>query len=96
MITATFQVGWMTVNAKGETPSDLIREVEKVQDLQCLCHQAAMMGTKKDQKEIRKLLDFLEKYSEGKLTLDDVRGLDICLSIGDIKCEELTEECMHG
>ncbi len=88
---AKFEVGWMTVDAEGETPTDLIREVENVQDLQCLCHQAAMMGSKKDQKEIKKLMDFLEKYYADELTIEDVRGLDVGLSVGRIKCNELIE-----
>ena len=88
---AKFQVGWMTVNAEGDEPDDLIREVENAQDLQCLCQQAAMMGTKKDQKEIKKLMDFLEKYYGGELTIEDVRGLDVGLSVGRIKCNELIE-----
>ena len=82
----------MTVNAEGDTPADLVREIEKAQDLQCLVQMAGMMGTKKDKQEIRKLIDFLEKYSDDTLTIDDVRNLDVKLSVGALKCESLEEE----
>ena len=89
---AVFQIGWMTVNAEGETPEELIQAVEREQDLQCLVQMAGMMGTKKDKKEISKLIDFLEKYHSDELTIDDVRSLDIALSVGRLKCESLKEE----
>ncbi len=89
---AVFQIGWMTVNAEGDTLEDLIREVENAQDLQCLAQMASMMGTKKDKQEIRKLIDFLEKYSSDELTVEDVRNLDINLSVGGLKCESFNEE----
>ncbi len=89
---AVFQIGWMTVNAEGDTLEDLIREVESAQDLQCLAQMASMMGTKKDKQEIRKLIDFLEKYSSDELTVEDVRNLDINLSVGGLKCESFNEE----
>ena len=89
---ATFSIGWMTVNAEGETPADLIREIEKAQDLQCLCQMAGVMGTKKDKQEIGKLIDFLEKYSDDTLTIDDLRNLDVKLSVGALKCESLEEQ----
>jgi len=92
MYSATLSIGWMTVNAKGDTPADLVREIEKAQDLQCLVQMAGMMGTKKDKQEIRKLIDFLEKYSDDTLTIDDVRNLDVKLSVGALKCESLEEE----
>ena len=84
---ATFSVGWMTVHAEGETPADLVREIEKAQDLQCLAQMADMMGTKKDKKEIRKLIDFLDKYSDDSLTIEDIKNLNVDLSAGALKCE---------
>ncbi len=89
---ATFHIGWMTVNAEGDTPADLVREIENAQDLQCLVHMAGMMGTKKDKKEIGKLVSFLEKYGDDTLTIDDVRNLDVDLSVGALKCESLIEQ----
>ena len=89
---ATFHIGWMTVNAEGDTPADLVREIENAQDLQCLVQMAGMMGTKKDKQEISKLIDFLEKYSDDTLTIDDIRNLDVKLSVGALKCESLEEE----
>jgi len=89
---AVFQIGWMTVNAEGDTLENLIREVESAQDLQCLAQMASTMGTKKDKQEIRKLIDFLEKYSSDELTVEDVRNLDINLSVGGLKCKSFNEE----
>ena len=90
--TATFQIGWLTIKAEGETPADLVREIENEQDLQCLVQMAGTMGTKKDKKEIGKLIDFLEKYEDDSLTIDDIRELNVDLSVGALKCESLTEE----
>lgn len=89
---AVFHIGWMTVNAEGDTLEDLIREVENTQDLQCLAQMASMMGTKKDKQEIRKLIEFLEKYSSDELTVDDVKNLNVDLSVGGLRCESLREE----
>ncbi len=90
--TATFHIGWMTVNAEGDTPADLVREIENVQDLQCLIQMAGTMGTKKDKKEVGKLIEFLEKNSHDTLTIDDIRSLDISLSVGELKCDSLSEQ----
>ena len=87
---ATFQIGWMTVQAEGDTPEDLVRAVEREQDLQCLAQMAGSMGTKKDKLEVRKLMEFLSKYYDGGLTIEDVRNLDVHLSVGTLKCESLT------
>lgn len=89
---AVFSIGWMTVNAEGDTPEDLVREIENTQDLMCLARMASTMGTKKDKQEIQKLIDFLEKYGSNKLTIDDIRNLDINLSAGGLKCESLGEK----
>ncbi len=89
---AVFSIGWMTVNAEGDTPADLVREIENAQDMQCLVQMAGMMGTKKDKKEIEKLIDFLEKYNDDTLTVEDVRNLDVNLSVGALKCESLSEQ----
>ncbi len=77
---------------EGDTLEDLVREVEKAQDLQCLAQMASMMGTKRDEQKIRKLIDFLEKYNSDELTVEDIRNLNVELSIGDLKCESLSEE----
>ena len=89
--TAKFQLGWMTIEAEGDSPFDLMQAVENEQDLMCLVQQCSMMGTKADKKEIGKVIAFLEKKSDGSLTIDDIRDLKIKLSIGTIKCLELRE-----
>ena len=89
---AVFEIGWMTVNAEGETPDDLVRKIEEAQDLQCLVQMAGAMGTKKDKQEIQKLIAFLDKYGAGELTIEDVKNLDLKLSVGSLKCKSLNEE----
>ncbi len=92
MYTAEFQVGWMTVSAEGDTMEELVSEIEREQDLQCLVQMVGTMGTKKDKKEVPKLMDFLDKYYAKQLTAEDVRNLNIHLSVGDLKCVSLSEE----
>ena len=89
--TAVFSIGWMTVNAEGDAPADLVREIENAQDLRCLVQMAGTMGTPKDKKEITKLIDFLEKYEDDTLTIDDIKALNVNLSVGALKCESLVE-----
>ena len=90
--TAVFQIGWMTVNADGDSPSELVKSIENAQDLQCLVQMASVMGTKKDKQEIHKLIDFLVKYGNDELTIEDIRNLDVKLSVGALKCESLQEQ----
>ena len=89
---AKFTVGWMKIEAEEDSIWDLVSAIEREQDLMCLAQQVSMMGTKKDKQQISKILEFLEKRSNDELTVDDIRNLDIPLSIGRIKCEELIEQ----
>lgn len=89
---ATFSIGWMTIKAEGNTPAELVQEIEKAQDLQCLVQMAGTMGTKKDKQEIRKLIDFLGKYNNDELTIDDVQNLDVQLSVGALKCVSVSQK----
>ncbi len=88
---ASFSVGWMHIDAEEDSLWDLVSAIEREQDLQCLAMMAGQMGTKKDKQEIRKLLEFLSKRSNDELTVEDIRNLDINLSVGRIKCDELIE-----
>lgn len=89
---AVFQIGWMTVKAEAENPKDLVKEIEKAQDLQCLVQMSTMMGTKKDKQEIKKLIRFIEKNNDNELTIEDIRNLDVKLSVGTLRCDSLNEE----
>lgn len=88
---AKIQIGWLTDCFEGDTPSDVIRSVEKVQDFNCLLRMGRMEEGKKGQKELSKLEAFLEKYYEGSLRVEDISNLDVKLSIGTIKCLGIAE-----
>lgn len=88
---AKFTVGWLSVDAKGNSLQELIDVIEKEQDLMCLIQQVNMMGTKKDKREVQKLIAFLDKRNADKLTVEDVKELDVKLSVGRIKCDEFIE-----
>lgn len=89
---ATFEIGWMHETIEGDTPSELIQGVENVQDLRCLLQMGATMEPNKGKPELRKLESFLEKYYDNTLTINDIKSLDIQLSIGSIKCTDLIEQ----
>ena len=87
MYAAKIELGWVNEWFKGETPSDIIEEVEKTQDFDCLIRMGRRYETtKKGQKEIDKLEEFIEKYRSGELTIDDIKKLKIHLESGDIVC----------
>ena len=71
---------------KGNTASALLSEFERVQDLGCLVRMGRSEEKKQGQKELDKLEAVLNKYYDGSLTPDDLRTLNISISIGAIKC----------
>ena len=83
---AKIQIGWITDCFEGDSPSAIIRSVDRVQDFDCLLRMGKMEEGEKGQKELTKLEAFLEKYQDGTLTMEDISNLDINLSIGTIKC----------
>lgn len=93
MYAAKIEIGWINGWFKGDTPSDIIKAVEKHQDFGCLLQMGQMNEGKKGQKELDKLESFLEKYHSGKLGMDDIMGLEIRLSVGNIVCHEITTIC---
>lgn len=89
--TANITIGWFEQNFEGDTPTEIMRSVERIQDFGCLLRMGREEEGKKGQKELDKLEVFLQKYYENELTIDDIRSLDIKLSIGNIACNEVTE-----
>lgn len=51
-----------------------------------------MQESEEYQGELDKLEAFLDKYHDESLTIEDIKGLDIHLSLGNIICHEVTEE----
>lgn len=67
---------------EGEDASDLLTQFEEVQDLSCIVHMGRMNGEKKDQKELDKLEELLEKHQNGDLEMSDLKGFSIDVSVG--------------
>ncbi len=75
----------------GETPMDIAFQINEVQDILCLAGMASSMEKKKNKKNVEKLQEFAERYLDEAINREDIEKLDINLSIGDIKCNEIIE-----
>ena len=91
MYAAILQIGHTQGLYKGKTPTGIIKDAERGQDFGCLLMMGRLQEDEAGQKELDKLEAFLKKYSQRKLTLDDIRELDIKLSIGTLKCHGAVE-----
>lgn len=86
MKTATFQLGYSEFTFTGPTWLSILDQLNAEQDLNCLCRQARMMGSKKDIKEVEKLEAFMSKCYCDTVTLSDFKKFSVNLSIGLLKC----------
>lgn len=86
---AKIQIGWIDEWFEGDSPIDIIKKAEEVQDFNCLLDMGRSMEGKKGQKELDKLCAFLDKYHNGILTMDDIKNLSINLSVGRINCDSI-------
>ena len=75
----------------GETPMEIALKINEVQDILCLAGMAPSMEKKKNKKNVEKLQEFAERYLDEAINREDIEKLDINLSIGDIKCNEIIE-----
>jgi hypothetical protein len=91
MYAARIQMGWVDKCFEGETATDIIREAEAYQDFGCLVRMGRMEEGEKGQKEIDKLEAFLDKYYDGSLTMEDIKGLNVKLGIGSIVCSGIAD-----
>ena len=76
---------------KGEDANDLITQFNEDQNLTCLPEMGRSMGTRKDKIVLAKLDNFLMKYYQGELTMDDLKDFSVNLSIGYIGVRALAE-----
>lgn len=76
----------MVKSFEGEYPDDVIEQLERIQDLDCLARMGPNFGD-----DTTELQDFLNRYHSGELTWDDIRNMSFELSIGTIKCTDLQE-----
>ena len=88
---ALIEIGWVKKCFESDDPCGIIRKVEDIQDFGCLLRMGRMEEGKKGQKELSKLEAFLDKYYDGTLTMEDIRKLNVHLSIGDIVCHGVAE-----
>lgn len=88
---ACVEMGFMKTWYEGETVADIVLEMENDQDFECLLRMGQMREDKKGLQELVKLEEFVRKYHDGELTVDDLKSLDVRLSIGNITCHELIE-----
>lgn len=89
MYAAKIELGWANKWFKGETAIEIMRKVEDYQDFGCLIRMSRMYEDKNGQKEIDKLETFINKYYDDELTIEDIKSLDIHLSIGNFKCHRI-------
>lgn len=88
---ATFEIGWLNETIEGDSPEAIIEKLEEIQDLDCLLRMGYEEEGRKGRKELDKLAEFLKKYRNGDLVIEDIERLNISLSIGDLRCKEITE-----
>ena len=88
---ALIEIGWVKKCFEADDPCGIIQKVEDIQDFGCLLRMGRMEEGKKGQKELSKLEAFLDKYYDGTLTMEDIKKLNVHLSIGDIACHGVAE-----
>ena len=91
MYAAIIEIGWVKKCFEGNTPSEILQQVETYQDFGCLVRMGRMEEGKRGQKELDKLEAFLEKYYDETLEMSDIDKLDIHLTIGDFVCHGIAE-----
>lgn len=89
MYSARIELGWVDKWFDGETADEIMKKVEEYQDFDCLISMA--WSREKKQAEVKKLDEFIRKYNRGELTMEDLKNLDVKLSIANIKCHEIKE-----
>lgn len=76
---------------EGDNASEILSQFERYQDLGCLSRMAKMQGTKKDQKAIKVLDELLDKYYSGELSMDDLEGFSLEISIGSFGVDKVAK-----
>ncbi len=86
---ATIEIKGMVHEAheyEGDSPEEIIFQLYGDQDLDCLVRMGPMFG-----EDVSELERFVDKFHSGDLSFDDIKNLDISLSIGTIKCTSIQE-----
>lgn len=92
MYSAVIEFGYMLCIFSGNDAYEIMDSFQTMQDLNCLAMMASKRErSKKGKAEAKKLSEFACLCMSGEVDVDDIRNLDIDLSIGSIKCHELLE-----
>lgn len=71
---------------EGMYPDEIISQLMRDQDLYCLLRMGPQFGD-----DVSQLQNFIDKYEDGELTSDDIKSMNIVLTIGTIKCVDFEE-----
>ncbi len=88
MYAAMIEIGWMKQVVEGESANAIIDAISRYQDFGCL---VTMAKQRESSYTYSKLKAFVDKYRKRALTMDDIKNLDIGLSIGSIRCHGVAE-----
>ena len=96
MYAALFEIkSWLGLEThvfEGNTAVDILRELESIQNLDCLLEMGRIQEGEKGQRQLDKLEALLEKYCSKELTLSDLDGFELSLSVGDFRCVAVAED----
>lgn len=77
---------------EGGSASELLSKFENIQNLQCLVHMGLAEETSPAAiKSISKLSKLLDSHYDGTLTVEELKTLDLKISIGAVKCVTVIE-----
>lgn len=95
MYAALFEVkSWMGTDQyvfEGENACELLAQFEKVQDLFCIVEMGREYEGPAGQEAINKLESILDLHYSKKLTVDDLKELNVSISIGCFWCVKVVE-----
>lgn len=74
MCAAIIELGWVLKLFEGESAIDILHQVEEYQDFGCLIYMGRRQENSKGQEALTKLETFLKKYSDGTLTMKDLKN----------------------
>ena len=76
---------------EGNSPVAIMDAFEYEQSLECLIRHGRCEEGPEGQTVLDRLEEFYNKYMDFELTMDDISGLDVKLSVGTIKCHTIVE-----
>ena len=85
-------MGNSSLTCEGEDWYEVVDQLNREQDLACLCHQGCCMAPPEDEESLAGLEEFLDKYYQGELTREDIANLNVELSIGGFKCISVEDD----